>query len=168
MKEEIISTGSRVIDVVTSLERRTAKFTKKLSDIRYFGYPSEPSAYWAKELNLSRGCISYQKLVKDRCLYDTDKKVRARSNNAFAITKSGQCVRLLDFIVDECRHKEYSICNSVVLAKFDSHDALKMQMIMNISQTEIAIETESIDRICVVVDIGKDRYVCPVPHLYSY
>ncbi|KAJ8666646.1 hypothetical protein QAD02_008308 [Eretmocerus hayati] len=168
MKKEIVSAGSNVVDFVSSLERQTAKFTTKLFRIRYFGYPKEPSTDWVKKLNLSRNCSSYKKIVKDRCLYDTDHKDRARSNNAFAVTKSGEYVRLLDFIVDESVYKEYCICNSLVLSDIGLNDALKMRMIKEISHTDISIVTESIDRVCVVVDIGHDRYICPVPHPYTY
>ena len=88
--------------------------TFEISEHRYFGPNSNFNQSWIGRLQLSSGkTLSYNKLIKNRCLYMSSKKTNNRSNNTFAQLRDGTYVKLNYFIVDSDNKKEYTIVHCV-------------------------------------------------------
>ena len=72
-----------------------AQKTLQFSEIRYFGPTSSVDRIWIEALNLTPDrAISYNKIVKNGCLYSSSVKSNQRSNNSFAMLASGLYVKL--------------------------------------------------------------------------
>ncbi|XP_072756904.1 uncharacterized protein [Anoplolepis gracilipes] len=65
---------SNIGSFISYLDKRNAKQTYKLSHARYFGSHCKTSLMWIEQLELSDESRTYQKMVKERCLYTSSKK----------------------------------------------------------------------------------------------
>lgn len=101
-------------------------------------------------------------------MYTSFTKKRIRSDNSYAITKTGEFVQLHDFIVDKTTRKEIVIARIVKTAQIENFDFLPMLFVTEISEELIAINISTIDRICVFIDNTNQQYICPVPNLLHY
>ena len=107
-------------------------------------------------------------MVKNRCLYRSAKRKSIRSNNSYAITKEELFIQLVNFIVDELTVKEYTIRHELNTKPVLNIDSLPLREIENISPNLIAVETNSIEKICVFIEVDDALYICAVPNLYFY
>ena len=83
------------------------------------------------------------------------------------MTKTGDFIRLIQFIIDVPTKKEYTIYNKIHTENI-FEDLTFLKKIINISRDIQIIETNHIDRICVFINTGDKEYICPVPNLYLY
>lgn len=67
---------SNVSGFISYLNKKNAKQTFKLSNARYFGPHFKTNLKWIEELRLSNESRTYQKIVKNRCLYTSSRKKR--------------------------------------------------------------------------------------------
>lgn len=103
-------------------------------------------------------------MVFRKCLYSSADRVNKRSNNSFALTYNGNFVQIKYFLVDNMFNREYTICKTVntEAALFKSH----IRKINNISNAEIAIETNTLRKICVFIKCNNILYLCAIPNTY--
>lgn len=120
-----------------------------------------------EELELSDESRTYQKIVKERCLYTSSKRNMIRSDNSYALTTEGIFIRIVDFIIDTPTRKEYTICY-IVSTENVFNNSLPLKKIVNISDNLVAKDINSIERVCVCMNIDNIRYICAVPNLYFY
>ncbi|KAJ8666682.1 hypothetical protein QAD02_008344 [Eretmocerus hayati] len=94
MAKKLAPTGSRsVMSFINHLDEPTAERTEKINSIRYFCYKTDTPRKWQDDLNLTPPSGIYEKIIKDRCLYDSARQERLRSNNSYAVIKDGRYVR---------------------------------------------------------------------------
>jgi len=162
--------NSEVIDYVRYLETRACAKVLTTVNGRYFGKFTRPMPLWRRELNLSDAAIVYQKLVKMECVYLSCNTVRVRSNNSFAKTIENTFIQIVYFIVDRLNRQEYTICKVVDVLDILDHGLNNFQIkrITAIQPELRAINTNTLDRICVYMNCNNERYLCPVPNVYSY
>ncbi|XP_071639002.1 uncharacterized protein [Temnothorax longispinosus] len=159
---------SMISNFISYLDKKHAKTTFKISHARYFGTNYPTNVRWIQELGLSHESRVYHKIVKERCLYISSRKNRLRSNNSFALTKEGSFIRIIDFIIDPLSRKEYTICNVVNTEHIFDNNNTSMKKVIDIPNALLAIETNTIERVCVFIDINNAMYICAVPNLFFY
>ncbi|KAL7290768.1 hypothetical protein TKK_0015515 [Trichogramma kaykai] len=96
----------------------------------------------------------------------------SRSNNSYAMLKDGSYIVIDEFIVDKVNKKELTICREVStidsLALPECNNYKKMRVIRKISKEQIIIETETIAKVCIYMNVDNKKYVCSVPNLIHY
>ena len=169
LKKYIINTRpySAIHNFITYLDKKKAVTTLKLLHARYFGPYKRTKPHWIQQLGLSSQSRSYKKMVKNECLYTSCKKRNLRSNNSFAITKTGVFIHLIEFIIDELSRRENTLCNKVNVENI-FEELTVVKKIVNIDDEVQIIKTDDIDRICVLIDTGDKKYICSVPNLCIY
>lgn len=160
--------NSAIIDFVEYLNHKATKKTSKLTNARYFGRDYNTAERWTNELELSQRSRTYHRMVKNRCLYTSCKKTNLRSNNSFAITIGGIYIKIAGFIVDNDTNQEFTLYYRIDIDNIFNRENLPNKKIVTISRDLSVIGTNEIHRICVVVDIDDDSYICPVPNSYCY
>ncbi|XP_067203731.1 uncharacterized protein [Linepithema humile] len=159
---------SNVSSFISYLDKKNAKQTCKLSHARYFGPHYKTSLMWKEELELSDESRTYRKMVKERCLYTSSRRNMIRSDNSYAVTTEGDFIRIIEFIIDIPTRKEYTICHLVIKEDIFNNNSLPLKKVVNISDNLIIKDTNSIERVCVFMNIDNIMYICPVPNLYFY
>ncbi|XP_024892185.1 uncharacterized protein LOC112467697 isoform X1 [Temnothorax curvispinosus] len=167
-KHVALKAFSNVNSFISYLDKKTAKQTCKLWHARYFGPHYKTSLMWIEELELSDESRTYQKIVKERCLYTSSKRNIIRSDNSYALTTEGIFIHIVDFIIDAPTRKEYTICHLVNTEDIFNNNSLPLKKVVNISDNLVAKDTNSIEKICVFMNIDNMMYICAVPNLYFY
>lgn len=163
---------SAICNYIRYLESResTKVFTTNIG--RYFGTNSRPKPRWVRQLDLSDSALVYKKLVKTECTFLSCDLIRLRSNNSFAITHDNVLIQIVFFIVDIVNEHEYTICKRVrvtdIIENDDHFRAFKTKRIDAISRDMIAIDTHTLDKVCVYMNCDNERYLCPVSNIFSY
>ncbi|XP_023315519.1 uncharacterized protein LOC111693857 [Trichogramma pretiosum] len=170
LKKHIFSKPySRVSDYITHLQKKTSKLTYKFLNARYFGRNYKVATKWIQELNISNESRIYRKMVKDRCLFNSSKINRQRSDNSYAITHDGTFIQILDFIVDPINRLEFTLVRMINIENIYPDREASIKKITEISENIFAIKTADIAKVCVFISIDKNiSYVGPVPNLYYY
>ncbi|KAL7288253.1 hypothetical protein TKK_0017593 [Trichogramma kaykai] len=170
LKKHIFSKPySGVSDYITYLQKKTSKLTYKFLNARYFGRNYKVATKWIQELNISNESRIYRKMVKDRCLFNSSKTNRQRSDNSYAITHDGTFIQILDFIVDPINRLEFTLVRMINIENIYPNREASIKKITEISENIFAIKTADIAKVCVFISIDKNiSYVGPVPNLYYY
>lgn len=145
----------KTITFCSDLKKSIVQNTEKISTVRYFGKSSSVHISVRESLQLSDLSYSYQKITKDGCLYLSSLKENKRSDNSFAKLKDGTYVRIIYFIVDRQKNKEYTVCNKVVTTNAFENECPMTRKIISINSNNIAVNTNEISRICVRVQVQK-------------
>lgn len=122
---------------------------------------------WIEELQLSDESRTYRKIVKEWCLYTSSRNM-IRSDNSYALTTEGIFIHIVDFIIDTPTRREYTICHIVNTEDVFNNNSLPLKKVVNISDNLIAKDTNSIERVCVFMNIDNIMYISAVPNLYFY
>lgn len=91
-----------------------------------------------------------------------------RSDNSYALTTEGTFIRIVDFIIDGPTRKEYTICYLINTEDVFNNNFLPVKKVVNISDNLVAKDTNSIEKVCVFMNIDNMMYICAVPNLYFY
>ncbi|KAJ8677840.1 hypothetical protein QAD02_013627 [Eretmocerus hayati] len=156
----------KIADFLDNLGNRYAKSTLKISEVRYVGRSQLASKNLIQRFDISERSRIYSKMIKDRCIFNSQTDRCTRSDDSFAQTIDGQFVRIRNFIVDELNGKEFVVCN--VVQTRNRKSPRQMKEIANIENKESIIRTNRIDRICVCVALNDGSFISPVPNLYFY
>ncbi|KAL7288343.1 hypothetical protein TKK_0017677 [Trichogramma kaykai] len=147
-------------------EKFTAKSLKvsPQSVCRYFGKPRETSDDWIERLSLNREtAYSYNRMVKNNCLYSTRKNFR--SDNSFAQLNDGRFIKIVKFIVDPVNNKEYTLCKKLNT----SNDSVNKKILSEAGSEETeAILTTLINSVAVYIEIENEKYLSSVPNMLHY
>lgn len=115
LRDHVLSRPDSAVDeFVRYLDHKESKNTLKLTNIWYFGKCHRTRSRWIRELQLSDESVTYEKIVKEKCLHTSYQRRLIRSNNAFALTTDHRYIRIIKFIVDEVTMREYTLCNFII------------------------------------------------------
>lgn len=137
----ITNPDSEIQDFFMYLDEKRSINTVKLADARYFGSSKPTKNRWIRELHLSPASRTCKKIVKGRSLFNSFKSRRIRSDNSFAVTRNGDYVRILEFIIDEEELLEYTLCHMVLTDNVFSNTHCTKR-IRQILRNITAIETD--------------------------
>ena len=158
---------SPMIEFCSHLESRETKKTAKLFDCRYFGKPTFTSQKWIEELNLSNDfTVSYFRMVKENCIFSSKKKSALRTGNCFAQISDDTLIKIVEFIVDSEKFKEFTICFKVITENLNFCGSVKK--VVGINKELMAVETDDIKNIAVYVKIKKNAYISCVPNMFHF
>lgn len=139
---------------------------------RYFGKALRPADQWKQRLGLSNFTFIYHKLVRMDCTYLSCKKTRLRSNNSFAQTVDGNYIQIDSFVVDTLNEQEYTLCKTVNIANIRNVEEhllnFQIKRLVSIDEELRAIDSVSVDKICVHMTCGNESFLCAIPNKYSY
>ena len=145
-----------------------AKNTYKLSTITYFGKGCRSSDHFFNNLELPETSLIFDKMIKNKCLYETSLKPQRRTNNSIAQIKDNTYIRILRFIVDSDRQEELTVCNKIKTRPAFNRSYEAFRLIDSISEEPEIIPTNTINSICIFMTVAKKRYICSVPNLLHY
>ncbi|XP_051172372.1 uncharacterized protein LOC127288776 [Leptopilina boulardi] len=142
--------------------------TVNISSQRYFGASSSVSRVWIQNLNLSfEHSCSYIRMVKNNCLFMSDAKINKRSNNTYALITNKSYVKIKSFIVDRFNKLEYTIVQKLFTTNALGSKCNMLKKVENMSE-EFAILTNTLETVCVFIEIDNDSYICALPNLKLY
>ena len=95
-------------------------------------------------------------------------KINKRSDNTYAMLRNNLYVEINSFIVDKNTKMEYTIVQKLRLANAFGNACEMVKKIIQISEYETPILTNSISKICVHVTVNENEYTCTMPNSYSY
>ena len=141
----------------------------KLDECRYFGVSTISNYIENEEINVSPNTQVFHKFIKNNCVYQTNRKSLYKSNNTFALTNNDEYVQLLEFLVDRENYKELTVCRRVIIDDAFSQICRSTKKVVNIEQNAtVIIETNSIERICIYMEVCNEKYICSVPTMQMY
>lgn len=164
--------NSAVINFCHQLKNRYTAKSIKILENRYFGKSRFTGEKWINLHNLTKNYIkSYDRMVKDQCLFTTNKKQCLRSNNSFAQDKNGMFINIVEFIVDEYEEKEYTLCKFVETETVFKN-CTKIRKIVKINEEIVCINTHDISNIAVYMEVvtgnHKFQYISAVPNMLKH
>ena len=158
---------SPIIDFCYYLNNRSTQKTEAMGNNRYFGKRLNPRRI--EGFNLSYDTSrAYEKLVKDKCLFQSCNKINYRSNNSFAQTMEKEFIQIVQFIIDRNNNKEYTVYKKVVVESCFSDECTSVMKVICIENSESIIETKNVLKQCVFMTVGENRFISAVPHMYWY
>ena len=159
---------SPVIDFCYPLDnnRRTKK-TEAIERNRYFGRQLRCKTRILEERNLGTNNLrAYGKLVRNKCVFKSCKKINYRSDNSFAQTIHGNYIQIVQFIIDKNDNKEYTVCRRVIVQEF-SDECSSLKIVQRITDNEDVVETNDIDKACVLMKINNTQYISTLPNFQN-
>lgn len=159
---------SAVMNYITYLDKKETKATLKLGNVRYFGFLRKVADNWKIRLQLTNESKSYKKIVKNRCLYTTDKNCSQRSNNCYVMMKNNMYVKTSEFIVNIINATEYIICEKLTVEQIFQGLECHIKKVTSISDHYEALLTQDIEKVCVFCETEKITTICEVPNLKYY
>lgn len=159
---------SSMIPLYNYLDVRHTNNTFVLSKIRYFGNYQIISAEDRDNFELSQESTRrYQKIVYKGCLFESTRKIKRRTENAYAFTEDGIFVQILDFLIDTESREEWTKCRELYVEPFDNN-MLGILKVTGCSDKAILARTSCLESICVNIKVGDDCYIARVPNLHHY
>ncbi|KAL7286987.1 hypothetical protein TKK_0018785 [Trichogramma kaykai] len=149
-----------------------------LSSKVHNAYKSEICTYFGKgdyfdsqlfpSENLSDNTLKYNKMVEDRCIFESGHKVKKRSDNSYALLDDGRYVKIDGFVVDHSSGNELTICQLIKVksSKFVSYKMFKI--LDHIYNDKITVPTEKIKKICIIVNNDVHTYICALATMLHY
>uniref|UniRef100_A0ABD2WZ19 Transposase domain-containing protein n=2 Tax=Trichogramma kaykai TaxID=54128 RepID=A0ABD2WZ19_9HYME len=126
----------------------------------------------------SNRTIEYEKMVKDKCVYESYEIDKRRCDNSFALLDDGTYVKIKKFTVNQCTGREETVCH-VIKTKAYSKSYKILRKIDSVSNETIKVSTKKICKICIFIDLNielpfgtrrklLDTFICPVSNLLHY
>lgn len=161
-------TSTDVQNFCSQLGTSRIKNTIKLNDSRYFGIWSNVKPMWLEQLHLSSQARSYQKVVKENCLYSSSLKINKRSDNTYAKLIDDTYVKIKEFIVDPRSNQEFLIYQKLRTRDAFRNEYKALQRILSTNCQETSVATVNLHKICIHMIFEREEYICALPNLYSY
>lgn len=170
IKRNIYKNSSPITkNFIDQLCNKKSQKTIKFSQARYFGKMSKVNEEWNRKLNISKGAISFNKMVKNGCLHLSNKKLNKRSDNTFVRLSDGSFGNIVEFIVDNNETRTEWVLLQILQTQpaFKNHHTA-YQIVLNIEKEIVAKNVSDIDTICVNININNKNFICTVPNILSY
>ena len=106
---------------------------------------------------------AFYRMIMNDCLFTGSKMENVCSDNSFAQTNNENFIRLVKFILNKSENKHYVLCHIVTVNRVFS-DRSKIKKVESIGTEMILLETKTIDSLCVHMNIGDNRFICPLPY----
>lgn len=168
LKQITPNASDKVKNFCTLQGTSAVKHTIKFLNSRYFGKPLPVNIKWIEQLQLSSRARAFNKIVKENCLFLSSTKENKRSNNSFGQLNCGSYIKIINFIIDVQSKKQFIICYKLKTKSLFQRRFKMLHQIEATEETEIAIPTESLNKVCVLMIIKNVEYICAVANLYSF
>lgn len=160
---------SRAIDFCYSLENRCTNKTYKVGNHRYFGVELEFDDALTEPLNLSNDSTRvYERLVKERCLFQSSNKTNARSSNSFAQLADSRFIEIVQFMIDGNDNRELTVCKEIRTRRASFDVCTSIREISIVNDNLITVETGAIKKICLYMTINRKQFITPVHSMHCY
>lgn len=153
----------KVLNFCNSILSTRVKNVQKSNDTIFFGSGIEDEEL-SNILRLSANAQYFEKAVINKCLYESCKKIKSRSNNAFAQLKNKKFVQISNFVIDN----EAKLVVFKYIKAGNSTLNKNIKIIDSISNSLSIKPISYIERICVHFKIYEKYYICPLPNLLHY
>ncbi|KAJ8670010.1 hypothetical protein QAD02_001269 [Eretmocerus hayati] len=157
----------RIMSFVNHLDGKSTSKTMKGGNARYFGKPTSLSPALMAKFGLPETTVSFRRAVKSGCLYSSNNLRNIRSNNSFALTSDGLHIRISEFYYDAITGLERTLINRVDVEEIFEDLIMPIKRVIGISPEMETIGTDTIERICVFMEVGDKRYISPVPYQHQ-
>lgn len=93
-------------------------------------------------------------------------KLHTRSNNSYAVLNNNSYIQISYFLHDEIKRKDYTIYKKVTTFDLFKGTSNFMKKVIKVYNQEMAVDSDNLDKICVFIKAGDDRYICAVPNVF--
>lgn len=151
------------------LKARSKNVFKLNDSITYLGRGEPVLDQILQDFSLGSNFTAYARMVKDGCLYATDKKINVKSNNSVAVLMNGSYVSLYSFVVDKENKIDYVLCKNLEIDKHNLCNGMDMlKVVKKIDDRIFKIKTDEIKSVCARFKVENVLYVCELPNLLNY
>ena len=112
--------------------------------------------------------LVYFRMVRESCLYSSERLPNKRSNNSFVQLKDESFIKITCYLVDTENDNEFILCKKIKTLNCFGNAYKQMKRINYIEEEITAVATEEIKTICVFIKIQQNMYICPMPNLLHY
>ncbi|KAL7292617.1 hypothetical protein TKK_0013746 [Trichogramma kaykai] len=134
---------------------------KRCITVIYFGKSHKVDIWVSKLSLLEEFSESFVRMVKNECLFSST--VRKRTDDSFAQTKNGMFIKIEEFIIDSLEKKEYTLCKQI-----NTIGNGNCNKVIAIAKENFVIDTNSIMKIAICINVNDKQYISSVPHMYHY
>ena len=151
--EQIVYPNSSevVIAYCENLVSTNCKNMVKTANRTYFGYEIIVETHYVQNFSISRSSKIFLKMLYERCLFSSARKINVRSRNDFVQLKNRQFVQIIDFLVDLDNDDEIIMCKLIETRQ--NRYLNTVNDIITLSNEISAIPTAHIDKVCVILKI---------------
>lgn len=175
LQQKLIQHSSeRVKNFVSTVIQKKIRNVKRFpNDILYFGKTCQVPENLARQFNLSPHCKTYQKMIKNKCLYVSSDIENKRSDNSTVHLFNGQYVRIKYFVEDINNEQQIFIYQNLITRNHDMCEgAPQVKIVENVDDQFKLANVSEIKTICAYYKITDEKFqgvfVCALPNLINY
>ncbi|KAJ8685202.1 hypothetical protein QAD02_020995 [Eretmocerus hayati] len=134
--------------------------------IKYVGRSMRVEAELVNQFTLPNRSLIYNKVIKDGSIFMSTARENVRSCNYYARLRNFSFVKIHGFTTDQNSALEVTVCQTIHVNSDDLVHHIKK--IDSFERSLTLVDTAELDRICVMVPVGLDNYLIPVPNQLYY